>query len=200
MIEAPYVGNSLSTPQLYLLANNGYQVFKNDLARPNFLESVQVAAVFQNTFSPGMYLSGGSDTPVTMNDMDLANVEYTLVDSNYHPIKLNSPMFITLKVDPVDDPARDISKWVGKLPKDAPTPQQKAQMEEQARQQQAAQAQKEEEEKKKAQMADVLTRVLGNLVQQPPEVPIQHQPVPTPQAPPPQPYILPIEQAIPVDK
>jgi hypothetical protein len=190
ILEAPYVGSSMSTPQLYLLANNGYQVFKNDLANPQALEAVQVAAVFQNTFSPGMALSGGGELAVSMNDMDLGNVEYLLVDSNYHPIKLNSPMFITLKVDPVDDPARDISKWVGKLPKDAPTPQQKAQMEEEARKQQEAQLLQKQQEEKKAQVAEVLSKVFERLAMSQEPVPVQ-PPVPPQQV---QPVQQPVQQ------
>jgi hypothetical protein len=107
-------------------------------------------------------------------------------------------MFITLKVDPAEDPARDVTPWKGRLPKDAPTPQQKAQMEEQARQEAALQAQKEEEEKKIANMADVLTQVLGNLVEH--QVPIEHQPVVVPPAQPLPATVVPIEEAIPVDK
>jgi hypothetical protein len=117
VIEAPYVGFSLSTPQLYLLANIGYQMFKNSLLNPRILDSVQVAAVLQNTFSAGMYMSGGGDFPITMNDADSANLTFTLCDANYHPIKLLSPMYVILKVEPAPNPVEDISQWNQMLPR-----------------------------------------------------------------------------------
>jgi hypothetical protein len=117
IIEAPYVGFSLSTPQLYLLTNIGYQVFKNSMLTPRILESVQVAAVLQNTFSVGMYMSGSGDFPITMNDADSSNLTYTLCDANYHPIKLLSPMYVVLKVEPTPNPNEDISQWNQLLPR-----------------------------------------------------------------------------------
>jgi hypothetical protein len=117
VIEAPYVGFSLSTPQLYLLANIGYQMFKNSLLTPRILDSVQVAAVLQNTFSAGMYMSGAGDFPITMNDADSANLTFTLCDANYHPIKLLSPMYVILKVDPAPNPVEDIAQWNQVLPR-----------------------------------------------------------------------------------
>jgi hypothetical protein len=117
VIEAPYIGYSLSTPQMYLLSNIGYQMFKISFLSPRILDSVQVAAVLQNTFSAGMYMSGGGDFPITMNDADSSNLTFTLCDSNYHPIKLLSPMYLFLKVDPAVDPMEDISQWNQLLPK-----------------------------------------------------------------------------------
>jgi hypothetical protein len=81
VIEAPYIGASLSTPQLYLITNIGYQMFKNSMLTPRILDSVQVAAVLQNTFSAGMYMSGGGDFPITMNDADSSNLTFTLCDA-----------------------------------------------------------------------------------------------------------------------
>jgi hypothetical protein len=111
IIDAPYVGYSMSTPQLYLTTNIGYQCFKNSLENPNRLDSFQVAAVLQNTFAVGQYLSGGGDLPVTMNDCDLTNLEFVLRDANFHPVRLYSPMFVFLKVEPVADPTRDTSQF-----------------------------------------------------------------------------------------
>jgi hypothetical protein len=117
VIEAPYIGVSLSTPQLYLTTNIGYQVFKNSMLTPKTLDSVQVAAVLQNTFSPGMYMSGQGDFPITMNDADSSNLTFTLCDANYHPIKLLSPMYVILKLEPTPNPVEDISQWNQFLPR-----------------------------------------------------------------------------------
>jgi hypothetical protein len=117
VVEAPVVGVSLSTPQLYLLTNIGYQMFKNSMLNPRQLDSVQVAAVLQNTFSAGLYMSGQGDFPIVMNDADSSNLTFTLCDANYHPIKLLSPMYIILKVDPAPNPVEDISQWNQMLPR-----------------------------------------------------------------------------------
>jgi hypothetical protein len=121
VIEAPIVGCSLSTPQLYVQTNIGYQVFKNSLKEPKKLDAVQVCAVMQNTFAAGMYMNGGGDFPITMNDCDMSNLKFTLVDSNYHPIKLFNPLYMIIKVEPVKDPVEDISQWNGKLPINVPS-------------------------------------------------------------------------------
>jgi hypothetical protein len=75
----------------------------------------------QNTFSAGMYMAGGGDFPITMNDCDMSNLKFTLVDSNYHKIKIFNPLYMIIKVDPVKDPSEDISQWNGKLPINVPT-------------------------------------------------------------------------------
>jgi hypothetical protein len=122
-IEAPYVGYGLSTPQLYVTTNIGYQVVRNSFTNPNELSGSQVCAVLQNSFSAGMYLNGAGDFPITLNQFDLSNLEFRLVDSNYHPVKLMSPMFVIMKIEPAPDPAKDIKPFKGKLPLDAPARQ-----------------------------------------------------------------------------
>jgi hypothetical protein len=116
VIEAPYVGVSLSTAQLYLTSNIGYQVFKNSFLTPNILSSIQVVAVLQNSFAVGMYMSGGGEFPVVMRDADASNLRFQLVDANYVPVKLMSPMFLIIKIDPTDNPAEDIKQFMDKLP------------------------------------------------------------------------------------
>jgi hypothetical protein len=162
-IEAAYVGNSLSTAQLYLLSNCGNQWFNNDLNNARDLDAVMVSAVIHNSFSVGYPITGSGDAPTTVTGMDLSHLEYRLVDSNYVPIKLQSPMYLTLKVDAADDPVKDISMWRGKLPKDAPTPEQKAQME-----LQQAQAQQQEmiQKQKMEGLTDLLARALNRAADQ----------------------------------
>jgi hypothetical protein len=111
VIDAPYVGCSMSTPQLYLTTNLGYQCFKNSLMEPRKLQSMQVAAVLQNTFAVGQFLQGSGDFPITTNDCDLTNLKFVLRDANFRPVRLYSPMYVFLKVEPVVDPARDTSQF-----------------------------------------------------------------------------------------
>jgi hypothetical protein len=179
-VESPYVGCSMSTSQLYLLTNCGNQLFKNSLNDPRNLENCIVAAYMHNSFMAGGSITGSGFQPIILNDCDLGHIEFTLVDSNYKPIKLTSPMYVTLKIEPTEDPAQDISMWKGKLPKNAPTPEQKAQMEAQQR------AQQEEEARKKQQMdylTETLAKVLTNMTnqqQQLDQMQAQQQPVTQP--------------------
>jgi hypothetical protein len=166
-IEAPYVGNSMSTPQLYLTSNCGNQWFNNDLERPHDLDAVMVA-VIHNSFTVGYPISGAGDAPVLVTGCDLSHLEYELVDSNYYPIRLESPMFLTLKVEAAENPIRDVSVWRGKLPKDAPTPQQKAEME---RQQAEAQQKQTAQKQRMDGLTDLLQRALTRVAEEPPPPP-----------------------------
>jgi hypothetical protein len=176
-LEAPYVGYSLSTPQLYVTTNIGYQVFRNSFTQPRDLAGSQVCAVLQNSFSAGMYLNGAGDFPITTNQFDLGNMEFTLVDSNYHPLKLFSPMFVIMKIEPAADAAQDIKQFKGKLPKDAPTRQQ-------LQQQQAENDKKAKDEQKKQIVIDALAQVAEKLLPPTQQNPGASQQPPQPQSQP----------------
>jgi hypothetical protein len=118
VIEAPYVGVSMSTAQLYLTTNIGYQVFKNSFLSPNRLSSIQVSAVLQNSFAVSMYMSGGGEFPIQMKDSDASNLTFTLVDANYKPVKLMSPMYVILRIESTENTVEDIKAFKNKLPKD----------------------------------------------------------------------------------
>jgi hypothetical protein len=181
-LEAPYVGYSLSTPQLYVTTNIGYQVVRNSFTTPNELSGSQVCAVLQNSFSAGMYLNGAGDFPITLNQFDLSNLEFRLVDSNYHPLKIFSPMFVIMKIEPTPDAAHDIKPFKGKLPLDAP-----------ARQAQKEQQQKQAEAEQKRQLAiDAMAKLGEQILQQQAQNQAQNQPVTTPTATPPTPPTQPV--------
>jgi hypothetical protein len=100
-------------------------------------------------------------------------------------------MYLTLKIDAAEDPVKDISQWKGKLPKDAPTPEQKAEME-----RQQAQAQQEEQAQKQRLdgLTNLLSRALTKVAEEPPQPVQQPQPQPQPQAEPEQGRLQVIEQ------
>jgi FKBP-type peptidyl-prolyl cis-trans isomerase len=56
-----------------------------------------------------------------MKDSDASNLTFTLVDSNYFPVKLMSPMYVVLRLEPTENPAESINEFKGKLPKDVGT-------------------------------------------------------------------------------
>jgi hypothetical protein len=141
-LEAPAVGNPLSTPQLYLMSNIGSQVYQNKLTTPDFITNAQVSATIQNTFSAGYSISASGDAPVQVSTASLNNLTFELVDANFSPIALLNPMYITISATPVPISANnDLSQFTGKMPKDAPTRAEKAQAEADAKVQADAQAQ-----------------------------------------------------------
>jgi hypothetical protein len=120
-----------------------------------------------------MYLNGAGDFPMVVNQFSLSNVEFTLVDSNYHPVRLFSPMFVIMKVESTPDPAQDIKQFLAKLPKNAPTQAQLRQ------QQMQEEKQKQEEEKKQVvtnALAQVVTSLLPPTQTNPPPVQISTPP------------------------
>jgi hypothetical protein len=116
-----------------------------------------------NSFMAGGTISGSGFQQIIIDGRDMGDIRFDLVDSNYKPVKIVSPMYLTLKIEPAQDPAQDITMWIGKLPKNAPTPQERAIMEAQQ------QAQQEEEARKKEQMeyiTETLAKVLANMTAQ----------------------------------
>jgi hypothetical protein len=170
-LEAPSVGNPLSTPQMYLKSNCGAQVFQNSLLNPEAIRNCMVSATIQNTFSAGYPISASGDAPVQIPTSYLNNLDFQLVDANFQSIQLLNPMYLTICVIPVpQDANNDLSQWVGHLPLDAPTPEQKAQTEAEEKTKAEAQAQAEEEAKQKAdteQLAyQLVVQVLAPIAQQ----------------------------------
>jgi hypothetical protein len=95
------------------------------MSAPNKLEVAQVSAVINNTFSPAYPITAVGNGAVIIDTMNLSNLSFQLVDGNFKPLRLLNPMYLTLDVRPADIlPYEDISQFNGKLPKDAPTPQQ----------------------------------------------------------------------------
>jgi hypothetical protein len=121
-----------------------------------------------------------------MNQFDLSNLEFTLVDANYRAVRLLSPMFIIVKVEHAADPVQDISRWRGKLPKDAPTPKQRAAQIQQAQMAAAETERKEEAAKRQEIVVGALSRAVSQFLPptqpQVPQIPEVEEPqVPQPE-------------------
>jgi hypothetical protein len=157
-VEAPAVGNPMSTPQLYLMSNCGNQVYRNSVAEPDQLVNAMVSATMSNSFSPGYPILASGETVQRFPTSALANLSFWLVDGNFRPVKLLNPMYLTITVNPIEqDPSRDISQWNALLPINAPTPEQKAK----AEQAQQAQQQQQQALQAKEDMKDQTFQVLG---------------------------------------
>jgi hypothetical protein len=124
----PMVGSGLSTSVLYLVSNCGTQSYRNSPDEGEMLFPIQVSGIIQNAYSPSFPLQAGSDIIGKIPSSSLSNLSFQLVDANFHPIKLLSPLYLTLSVNAAEDPSEDLTPFVGKLPKDRPTPEQAQQM------------------------------------------------------------------------
>jgi hypothetical protein len=160
-LEPPMVGSGLSTTELYLLSNCGTQSYRNSLEAntiPN-LYPAQVSAIISNAFSPSFPVQTSSDIIGKIPTSSLSNLWFRLVDANFVPIKLLNPLYLSLSVNPIADESEDLTPFLGKLPKDRPTPQQAQAM----AQKQAEEAQAAEEQK---QTSGMIQEVISGLVQQ----------------------------------
>ena len=107
------VGYTLSTPVLYLLSNIGNKTFKNNLDVNNMScnLSLKTAMRITNAFSSNLpIVAGNSDFETVIKSNDLSFVEFYLVDANLHEIKLLSPLYLTIHVQPIEDNDYNIYK------------------------------------------------------------------------------------------
>jgi hypothetical protein len=158
-IEPPMVGSGLSTTELYLISNCGTQSYRNSLDDGQTLMPAQVSAIISNAFSPAFPVQTSSDIIGKIPTSSLSNLWFRLVDANFVPIKLLNPLYLILSVNPTIEGMEDLTPFIGKLPKDKPTPEQA-----QAIAQQQEEAARQEEEQK--QTSGIIQEVISGLVQQ----------------------------------
>ena len=101
-ILCPDVGLYLSTPVLYLACNLGSNSYKNT-TQTNFT-SMRILMRLTNSFfakQPINHANGDYTTMVRCSD--LSDVRFTLIDANYHEVKLLSPMYLTIQIEAIPD-------------------------------------------------------------------------------------------------
>jgi hypothetical protein len=174
-IVAPSVGNPMLTPQLFLISNCGNQIYLNTSLNPNVITNCMVSATIQNTFSPSYAMTASGDAPVKLQN--LSNLSFELVDGNLQPIKLLNQMTLTLSVSQIPNDEKELEGML--IPKNSPTPEQKAQQDAEAQRQQEAQAKADAEAKVKADTNDtamqLIVQYFGPLVQQQQAIAAQQQ-------------------------
>ena len=102
VLLCPDVGLYLSTPVLYLACNLGSNSYKNT-SDINFT-SLRILMRLTNSFfakQPINHCNG--DFTTTVRCTDLSDVRFTLVDANYHEVKLLSPMYLTVQIEAIPD-------------------------------------------------------------------------------------------------
>jgi hypothetical protein len=176
-IEAPAVGNPLSTPQLYLKSNCGAQVLQNSMVTPDTITNCMVSATIQNSFSAGYSIQASGDAPVRIATANLSNLSFQLLDGNFRPLKLLNPLYLTMSVSPVPQDPGELAGMM--IPKNSPTSAQKAEQEVQAKKEQEAKEMAEAQEQQKVntqnQAFQLMVQYFGPLVQQQQAIVAQQQ-------------------------
>ena len=107
-IIAESIGNTLSTPILYLVSNVGKSSFRNLNDEMNL---TKIILRINNSFSANYpIIVTNADFEIEINSCDLSNVQLTLVDANIHEIHLLNPMYITIAIEAIfeEDESVDI--------------------------------------------------------------------------------------------
>ena len=100
-IIAESVGNTLSTPVLYLLSNVGKSSYRN------LNETINISKIvlrINNSFSANFpIIVSNADFEIELNSNDLSHLQLTLVDANLHEVHLLNPLYITISVQGLPD-------------------------------------------------------------------------------------------------
>ena len=95
-------GYEMCTPVLILLSNLGAATTLGDSKYPLNYKSCYVAMKFPNSMTPGQPLiASGTEAPITVQGTALSNIRLELVDFNFHPVELLSPLYATISVQPL---------------------------------------------------------------------------------------------------
>ena len=101
MLPAESVGNTLSTPVLYLISNVGKSSYRN---MNDSLNISKIVLRINNSFSANYpIIVQNADFEVEINSNDLSHLSLTLVDANIHEIHLLNPLYITISVQGIPD-------------------------------------------------------------------------------------------------
>ena len=97
----PDVGMYLSTPVLYLASNLGSNSYKNT---SNSFTSMRILMRITNSFYAKQPINNpNGDYTTTVRCTDLSDARFTLIDANYHEVKLLSPMYLTVNIEAIPD-------------------------------------------------------------------------------------------------
>ena len=100
-IIAQSIGNTLSTPVLYMVSNLGKSSYRN---LNDNLNISKIVLRINNSFSANYpIIIQNADFEVEINSNDLSHLSLTLVDANLHEIHLLNPMYITISVQGIYD-------------------------------------------------------------------------------------------------
>ena len=97
----PDVGLYLSTPVLYLACNLGSNSYKNTEA--SFTSMRILMRLTNSFFAKQPICNPNGDYTTTVRCSDLSDIRFTLMDANYHEVRLLSPMYLTVQLEAIPD-------------------------------------------------------------------------------------------------
>jgi hypothetical protein len=105
MLLCPDVGLYISTPVLYLACNPGSKSYRTS---GNSFTSMRILMKLTNSFfAKQPIVNANGDFTTTVRCSDLSDVRFTLIDANYHEVKLLSPMYLTVQLEAIPDSQSD---------------------------------------------------------------------------------------------
>ena len=105
MLLCPDVGLYLSTPVLYLACNLGSKSYRTS---DNGFTSMRILMKLTNSFfAKQPIVNANGDFTTTVRCSDLSDIRFTLIDANYHEVKLLSPMYLTVQLEAIPDAESD---------------------------------------------------------------------------------------------
>ena len=100
-LMAESIGNTLSTPILYLVSNIGKSSYRN------YNDSINISKIIlriNNSFSANHpIIVNNADFEVYVNSNDLSHLSLTMTDANLHEVHLLNPMYLTISVQGIID-------------------------------------------------------------------------------------------------
>ena len=104
-ITAQSAGYSMLTPILYLVSNLGSKCYDN--VDKNYCNHKVLMRV-SNSFSANYpIINGNAEFASIVSSNALSDIEFKLVDANKHPIRLLTPMYLSIQVDVIDSTDED---------------------------------------------------------------------------------------------
>ena len=101
VLLCPDVGLYLSTPVLYLACNLGSKSYRTS---DNGFTSMRILMKLTNSFfAKQPIVNANGDFTTTVRCSDLSDIRFTLIDANYHEVKLLSPMYLTVQLEAIPD-------------------------------------------------------------------------------------------------
>ena len=105
MLLCPDVGLYLSTPVLYLACNLGSNSYRT--AGTSFTSMRILMRLTNSFFAKQPIVNVNGDFTTTVKCSDLSDVRFTLIDANYHEVKLLTPMYLTVQIESIPDAESD---------------------------------------------------------------------------------------------
>ncbi|KAI5501734.1 hypothetical protein TVAGG3_0876600 [Trichomonas vaginalis G3] len=97
VIQGLSIPLTLSTPILYIVSNLGSKCYSN--VDRNYYDQ-KILMRINNTFSAGLpIVHSNAEFSALVNSNTLANINLTLVDANFVPVKLLCPMYLSMTAE-----------------------------------------------------------------------------------------------------